>query len=92
MHFCNMKSNLLLILVLLFPVPSCRSQQSVKAKIFERKQIEENRLLIKFGYVVNEKEYIDSSIIKNVVLASDSINVIIDPANPAKAIPDFKSK
>jgi len=67
----------------------CDSQETVRAKVFERKRIEKDRLLIKFGYLVNDKAYTDSAVIKNIVIKSDSINVIIDPSNPTKGIPQI---
>ena len=67
----------------------CKDQQIVKAKIFERKEIEKDRLLVKYVYLLNNQLYHDSAIIKNVVIGNDSIRVIIDPSNPAKGIPDL---
>lgn len=33
--------------------------------------------------------YIDSASVKNTVITSDSIYIIIDPSNPAKSLPDL---
>jgi hypothetical protein len=71
-------------------IVSCKNQQSVKAKIFERKEVEGNRLLIGYKYVFDNKEYIDSAIITNVVVESDSISVMVNPKSPAKSTPEIE--
>ncbi|WP_018617046.1 hypothetical protein [Segetibacter koreensis] len=68
---------------------SCRHRQEVKAMIFERREITQNRLLLKYKYMVEGKTYIDSAFVRNIVIGSDSINIIIDPANAQKSLPDF---
>jgi hypothetical protein len=84
-----MRHTLLLIFVV-FLFSRCGNRQEVRAKVFERKEIESNRLIIKYGYQVNGKTFTDSAVIKNVVIGGDSINVIIDPDNPEKGLPDLK--
>lgn len=68
---------------------ACGQQQQVKAKVFERRQLQNNRLMIRYQYEVNNKPYTDSATVVNVVINTDSIFVITDPSNPARAIPDF---
>lgn len=70
-------------------VVSCGKRQEVKAKIYERKEMANNRLLIRFHYLVNNISYVDSATIVNKVLPGDSIKVIIDPEKPAKGLPDL---
>ena len=77
------------IIVLLFLTTSCGNHERVKANIFERREIEKDRLLIKYRYTVNGDSYTDSTIIKNVIIGNDSINVIINPSDPSKALPDL---
>ncbi|HSU49105.1 MAG TPA: hypothetical protein VLJ41_00880 [Segetibacter sp.] len=76
-----------LIAVALF---GCGRQQQLKAKIFERKELKGNRLLIKYHYYVNNNNYIDSATLPNVIIGSDSIYIIIDPSYPGKSIPDIQ--
>ena len=77
------------IIVLLFFATACGKQQHVRAKVFERRELKENRLSIRYQYKVDEKLYIDSATVANVVIKTDSIYVIIDPSNPGKSIPDI---
>lgn len=69
---------------------SCNNQNIVDAKIFERKEQEGNRLLIKYQYTIDGSQYIDSAIIENVVLEGDSIPVKFKVDNPQKAIPQIE--
>lgn len=77
------------IMSALFSILACRGHQEVKAKIFERKEVSENRLIIKYQYTLAGKTYIDSAAVKNIVIGNDSINLIIDPADPQRSLPDF---
>lgn len=86
-----MKKLIPILLFLLICFLSCRDQEKVKAKIFERKQVEKNRLLIHFQYQVGSSIYKDSAIIRNTIIRNDSIDLIIDPANPGESIPDLSS-
>lgn len=45
--------------------------------------------MIKYRYVTSDKTYIDSASVKNAIIGSDSINIIIDPALPGKGLPDL---
>lgn len=45
--------------------------------------------MIKYKYNTATKKYIDSASVKNVVIGSDSINIIIDPGKPERSLPDF---
>ncbi|GEO09452.1 DUF3592 domain-containing protein [Segetibacter aerophilus] len=69
----------------------CGQQEQLKAKIFERRDIKGNRLVIRYRYTVDDKVYIDSATVRNIVINSDSITVVIDPSNPGKSIPDIKN-
>ena len=81
-----------MLVVILLLVGSCRDQQIVRAKVFERKQLEGARLAIKYFYIVNGNKFTDSAIIKNTVVGTDSINLIIDPSQPGRSIPDLQNK
>ena len=76
-----------LIAIALF---GCGRQQQLKAKIFERKELKGNRLLIKYHYYANNNNYTDSATLPNVIIGSDSIYIIIDPSYPGKSIPDIQ--
>ncbi len=73
----------------MFFLTACRHHRQVKAKIFERRELSKNRLIIKYKYVTGDKIYIDSASVKNTIIGSDSINIIIDPALPGKSLPDL---
>ncbi len=84
-----MKSFCAAVLVSLIVFISCGKQQKVKARIFERKQVDKNRIMIYYEYSLNNKTYRDSEIIRNFVINKDSIDLIIDPSSPGKGVPDF---
>jgi hypothetical protein len=68
----------------------CSNEQTVKAQIFERKQIDSNQLMIKYQYSIKQQQFIDSTTIDNVVLHHDTIDIKVDNDNPAKSSPDLK--
>lgn len=68
---------------------ACRQQQHIKAKIFERRELSKNRLIIKYKYYTGDKVYTDSASVKNTIISNDSINIIIDPSLPGKSLPDL---
>ncbi len=68
---------------------ACGKKQSVKAVIFERKELPQRRLLIRYRYSVAGKVYADSSTTSNKILPLDSITVFINSQNPSRALPDF---
>ena len=68
---------------------ACGQHELLKAKIFERKELPGNRLMIRYQYTVGEKTYKDSATVPNLVIKSDSIRIIIDPSKPFKSIPDL---
>jgi hypothetical protein len=79
-----------LVLLLAFIVTSCKQQQQpLKGRIFERKEVDSTMLMIKYRYVVNGKENIDSVTINNRKIDNDSINLMTDPSNPGKAVPQI---
>ena len=84
-----MKKSVVAVAITATLFAGCGQQQQVKAKIFERRDLQSNRLMIRYQYLVNDKLYIDSATVANVVINTDSIFVIIDPSHPEKAIPDF---
>ena len=79
----------LFLLTILFV--ACKSQGIAEAKIFERKEQDGNKLLIKYNYLVEGKQYTDSAHIDNVVLKGDMISVKYETSNPAKAIPQLNN-
>ncbi len=79
----KIKLSVLYLLIFLF-LAACKEHQNVKAKIFERKEIRGDKLMIKYNYVANGQLYIDSATINNRVIPGDSIIVTIDPSNPRK--------
>jgi hypothetical protein len=69
----------------------CGKQQQLKAKIFERRELRGNRLMIRYHYEVNGRLFSDSATIANVVIGVDSISITVDPSNPGKSIPDIRN-
>ncbi len=90
-EICRMKALLpvLSLVTFLFLLVSCRGGENVKARIFERREIRNDKLMIKYRYVIKEQSYIDSAMIENRIISGDSIDVTIDPSNPRKSSPEF---
>ena len=61
---------------------ACNNERSIKAKIFERKKVGSNKLMIKYSYTLNEKSFTDSATLANTVIEGDSINIAVDPSEP----------
>jgi hypothetical protein len=87
-----MKAILGIIFLAFFMLIACRQKEEVKGVIFERKELPDNRLLIRYHYLFSNKTYFDSATVSNKVLPLDSINVIIDPQVPAKSLPDLTGR
>jgi hypothetical protein len=88
--FVSMKFCPFIAVIILSFFAGCKQHEQLEAKIFERKRLEGNRILIRYEYRLNNKLYTDSATMANVVMNTDSIRVIIDPANPGKSIPDIE--
>lgn len=84
-----MKSYIPALTAAIFFITACRQQQHLKAKIFERRELSKNRLLIKYRYITGNKVHIDSASVKNTIISNDSISIIIDPSHPGKSLPDL---
>lgn len=84
-----MKSRIPALITAIFFLSSCRHHQQLKAKIFERRELSKNRLVIKYKYLINNKVYIDSASVKNIIIGSDSINIIVDPSLSGTSLPDL---
>jgi hypothetical protein len=78
-----------LVILLSFLSVGCHNRHPLKGKIFERKEVDGNRLMIKYRYTTSGKENIDSVIIKNRKINSDSIDLISEPNNPGKVVPNI---
>jgi hypothetical protein len=90
MQLCEMQRQMKVLIILLsFLAVSCHNQRPLKGKIFERKEFDGNRLMIKYRYTTSGKENIDSVIIKNQKINSDSIDLILQPNNPGKVVPNI---
>ena len=70
-----------------FVISACGKKEEAKGIIFERKELPNNRLLIRYHYTFNDKTFYDSATVSNKVLPIDSINVILDPSAPTQALP-----
>jgi hypothetical protein len=78
---------IIIIAVATFIGEGCKREQRVKAKIFERKELPGNKLMIKYIYQIDNSSFRDSATIKNIVINEDSIEVKINSSKPAKTIP-----
>ena len=79
-----MKFSLTILVLLTSSLIACNSKQTATAKIFERREVEENKLMIKYAFNVEGRSITDSTIIDNKILNSDSVSVTYDPANPSE--------
>ncbi|HEX8333567.1 MAG TPA: hypothetical protein VF622_13185 [Segetibacter sp.] len=80
-----MKSSLTILLTLIFStITACNTKQTATANIFERREVEENKLMIKYVFTVKGESITDSAIIDNKVLNSDSVSITYDPTNPSE--------
>ncbi len=68
---------------------ACGRSDAAKAKVFERKELNNDQLLIHYTYRVDNKTFTDSATVTNKVIPTDSINIVVDPQNPGKSFPDF---
>jgi len=84
-----MKRSICALVATILSLSACSSHQELKAKIFERKRISNDRLMIKYTYSTGKKTYYDSVFVRNMIIRNDSINIIIDPAHPQRSLPDF---
>ncbi len=81
--------NLLMAIFFATILSGCKQQQRSPARIFERKHVDSNRLMIKYEFWTNGTNYSDSVIIENHVLPGDSITVVFDKNHPQKSSPEF---
>ena len=86
-----MKCIKLAIIITISFLPACRRQKQVHAKIFERRELNDTTLVILYQYNIENKTYIDSANIKNIVISNDSIILKADPSRPDKWIPELKN-
>lgn len=89
MHFCKMKTRQLYLLLMLALAVACNSRHEATAKIFERKEEAGNKLMIKYRYEAQGKQYVDSATIENRPLKGDTITVNFENSAPEKAIPQL---
>ena len=72
------------IAIFLVALTSCESKQKAKAKIFERKEVENNKLMIKYAFSAKGQIIIDSAVVENKVISTDSLSITFDPEDPSK--------
>lgn len=73
---------------LLILFAGCNKRQTTKAKIFERREAGENKLAIKYSFLANGKQIVDSTIIDNKSLNGDSVTIKFNPQNPTESTID----
>jgi hypothetical protein len=80
-----MKINLIIVIASFCTLfISCNNKQRTIAKIFERKEIDGNKLMIKYSFITDGKSITDSTIIDNKVINGDSIFISYDRSNPSE--------
>jgi hypothetical protein len=68
---------------------ACSNKSLVRARVYERKEVTNNLIMIKYSYKANGKTLIDSATVRNQVMEGDSINVAVDFRKPGKSKPSF---
>ena len=66
---------------------SCNTNSSIttKARIFERKILQDGKLMICYAFTNNGSLIKDSTVIDNLVIPQDSISVVFQKNNPANS-------
>lgn len=68
--------NIIAIFLLFLALDGCNSHQpTIKAHVFERKSLPENKILVRYVYNNNGLVTVDSSIINNIIIPQDSIGI-----------------
>ncbi|TDH27815.1 hypothetical protein EXU57_04920 [Segetibacter sp. 3557_3] len=83
------KYNPVFALIVVGILAGCENRKTATALVMERKKLGNNKLLIKYAYMTGGERMVDSAIITNEVLESDSIKVILDKDNPGKSTPEL---
>ena len=68
----------------------CSNNNTIDARIYERKHLQGDSLQIKYRYTVNQKEFVDSAVVANKVIPDDAINIIINKNDPTQTV--YKAK
>jgi hypothetical protein len=77
------------VLLFLATIAGCNSHEKIKARIFERKHLPDNKLQIKYQYAAGGKQYLDSITMENKVIDSDTITVVVQENNPSESVPEL---
>ena len=86
LDICKMRRTIFPVFILCI-LTACSSNRFVNARVYERREIEDNRLMIKYSYSVTGKTFLDSAAVKNKVMEGDTIRVSVDYRNPGKSKP-----
>lgn len=91
LHLCPMRFVSVVIagILSITTITACNSREKIKARIFERKHLPENKLQIKYQYTAGGKQYLDSLTMENKVIDSDTITVLVQESNPSKSVPEL---
>ncbi|MBX2932230.1 MAG: hypothetical protein KF781_09820 [Chitinophagaceae bacterium] len=78
-----MKTKLILIAITIISAIACNTnKQQCKAKITERKVLNDSLIQISYAYKVSDKIFEDSLQTKNIIINSDSITILFSSKNP----------
>lgn len=86
-----MKHSLIALALTALILGSCKRDNLIKAKIFERRELARNRLMIYYHYNFKNRIYTDSASVTNNIIKNDSILVLIDPSNPSSGEPQLNN-
>ena len=78
-----MKVSISVFVALLFAACSAEHYEA-KAKIIERRVVDNDNILIKYSFQAGDATIIDSVRTKNKVIPHDSLRVIYSPSDPGK--------
>jgi len=77
------------IVSVLFLLLGCGGKQTATAIIFERKATADGKLAIAYMFDYRGQTIIDSALVDNTVLGSDTLNVIFPENNPLQSTPEM---
>ena len=66
---------------------ACSNKSYIKARVYERKEVTDNLIMIKYQYLAKGKTFIDSATVRNKVMEGDSIPIALDFRKPGKSKP-----
>jgi nicotinamide riboside kinase len=85
---CSMK-RMICVMMLAAIVSSCSNKGYVRARVYERKEVKEDLIMIKYSYNLRGKTITDSATVRNKVMEGDSIKVALKSKKTGTSKPVF---